>query len=130
MKTLFLLFSHSLTSEQKQDAQDSLGVSEFVSLPVELQQMFSNVPPELEELDEYLDPIINWINDNAYDESDYILIQGDYGATVTLNKYMTGRGTFATPIYATTERKSVDTVQDDGSIVTQRIFKHKRFRKY
>ena len=130
MKTLFLLFSHSLTSEQKQDAQDSLGVSEFVSLPVELQQMFSNVPPELEELDDYLDPIIDWINDNAFNESDYILIQGDYGATVSLNKYLSYRGSFATPIYATTERKSVDTVQEDGSIATQRIFKHKRFRKY
>ena len=130
MKTLFLLFSHSLTSEQKQDAQDSLGVSEFVSLPVELQQMFSNVPPELEELDDYLDPIINWINDNAFYEDDYILIQGDYGATYSLVKYMIYRGSFATPIYATTERKSVDTVQDDGSIVTTRVFKHKRFRKY
>ena len=130
MKTLFLLFSHSLTEDQKQDAQDSLGVSEFVSLPVELQQMFSNVPPELEELDDYLDPIIDWINDNAYDESDYILIQGDYGATYSLIKYMNYRGTFATPIYATTERKWVDTVQDDGGILTLRIFKHKRFRKY
>ena len=61
MKTLFLLFSHSLTEDQKQDAQDSLGVSEFVSLPAELQQMFSNVPPELEELDDFLDPIVDWI---------------------------------------------------------------------
>jgi len=130
MKTLFLLFSHSLTEDQKQDAQDSLGVSEFVSLPVELQQIFSNVPPELEELDEYLDPIINWINDNAFYESDYILIQGDYGATYSLVKYMTSRGTFATPIYATTERKWVDTLQEDGGTLTLRIFKHKRFRKY
>ena len=130
MKKLFLLFSHSLTEEQKQDAQDALGVSEFVSLPDDLQALFSNVPPELEELDDFLDPIVDWINDNAFYESDYILIQGDYGATYSLVKYMTGRGTFATPIYATTERKSVDTVQEDGSIATQRIFKHKRFRKY
>jgi hypothetical protein len=130
MKTLFLLFSHSLTEDQKQDAQDSLGVSEFVSLPDDLQKLFSNVPPELEELDEYLDPIINWIDNHAYDESDYILIQGDYGATVSLNKYLSYRESFATPIYATTERMSVDTIQEDGSIVTTRVFKHKRFRKY
>jgi len=128
MKTLFLLFSHSLTSEQKQDAQDSLGVSEFVSLPVELQQMFSNVPPELEELDDYLRPIINWLDCNS-DEDDYTLIQGDYGATYSLVSHYK-KLQYTTPVYATTERKSVDTIQDDGSIVTTRVFKHKRFRKY
>jgi len=129
MKTLFLLFSHSLTREQQQDAQDSLGVSEFVSLPVELQQVFSNIPPELEDLDEYLKPIVNWIKQNCSNQKNYILIQGDFGATYSLVSHCKELN-YAKPVYATTERKSVDTVQDDGSIATQRIFKHKRFREY
>jgi hypothetical protein len=50
---MFLFFSHTLTDEQIDDAK-SMGVIEFVKLSQDLQERFSNVPPELESLDEYV----------------------------------------------------------------------------
>lgn len=129
MKNLFLLFSHHITEEQFQDARQSLGITDFIRLPEDLQKRFSNVPADLETIDEYLQPILDWIDEYCASHKDYILIQGDFGATYFLVDYCKKRN-YATPIYATTERKSVEEVQEDGSIKTQRIFKHKRFRLY
>ncbi len=129
MPKLFLLFSHYVTEEQFQDAQKTLQITDFVSLPKELQEIFSNVPADLETIDDYLQPILSWINEHCTDKNDYILVQGDFGATYFLVDYCK-KNNYAIPIYATTERKSVEEVQTDGSIKTQRIFKHKRFRFY
>ncbi len=127
MPTLYLLFSHSLTPDQVEDAQQSLGVNRLISLPADLQQLFSNVPPDLLSLEEYLQTISTWLSEQVQ-AGDYVLVQGDFGATYSLVNYCKQIG--AVPIYATTERKSIDTTQPDGSIVTQRVFKHKIFRMY
>ncbi len=127
MPTLYLLFSHSLTEEQKQDAQKNLGVDAFVSLPEELQQLFSNVPPNLKELKTYLKPIKKWMEKHIQPQ-DFVLIQGDFGVTYKLVRYC--KKLEATAVYATTERKSVDETQADGSVVTKRVFKHCLFRVY
>ncbi len=127
MPTLYLLFSHSLTPDQVEDAGVSLGVSQIVGLPDNLQKQFSNVPPDLEALQEYLQPIQSWLTENAK-QGDFALVQGDFGATYSLVNHCKQIG--AIPIYATTERQSIDAKQADGSVVTQRVFKHKIFRKY
>jgi len=57
MKKLFLLFSHTLTATQEQDAKESMGIEAFVKLPDELQKLWSNIPPDLTTLDEYLEPL-------------------------------------------------------------------------
>lgn len=127
MKNFFLLFSHTLTPDQVEDAKQSLGVSSIVSLPADLQQLFSNVPSDLHSIEEYLLPIKKWLTDNVA-QADYVLIQGDFGATYSLVSHAGQIG--AVPIYATTERKSVEVMQPDGTVLTQRVFKHKIFRKY
>jgi len=127
MTNLFLLFSHSLTPDQVEDAKQSLGVSNFVSLPADLQERFSNVPADLKSLTEYLQPICKWLSEQVR-AGDYVLVQGDFGATYSLVNHCKLIG--AVPVYATTERKSIDITQPDGSVVTQRIFKHKIFRRY
>ncbi len=129
MPKLFLLFSHYITDEQFEDAKKTLNITEFISLPKDLQERFSNVPADLETIDDYLQPILDWIDEHCTSSDDYILIQGDFGATYFLVDYCKKRN-YAIPMYATTERKSIEEVQEDGSIKTQRIFKHKRFRMY
>jgi hypothetical protein len=129
MVKLYLLFSHYITDEQYKDARQFLGITDFVSLPKDLQQRFSNVPADLEAIDAYLQPVLNWIDEHCTNQNDYILIQGDFGATYFLVDYCKNRN-YAIPMYATTERKSIEEIQEDGSIKTQRIFKHKRFRFY
>jgi hypothetical protein len=75
MKTMFLLFSHELSDDQINDAKEKLGVDEFHYLPERLQDMWSNIPPELDDILMYLDPIKEYI-DFEHRKNDYILIQG------------------------------------------------------
>jgi hypothetical protein len=128
MPTLYLLFSHHITPEQQADAEASLGVNRLEALPADLQALFSNVPPDLESLYEYLQPIRQWLAERVQAD-DFVLIQGDFGVTVSLVHYCIANR-LGTPVYATTQRQSVDTVQPDGSVVTQRVFRHCRFRRY
>lgn len=126
MPTLFLLFSHTLTDEQRDDARRSLGVIGFVSLPEPLQTRWSNVPAELESLNEYAVPILAWLSQEAQ-PGDYVLAQGDYGLTFLTAAWGLQHG--LVPVYATTIRDVVETRMPDGRVEVQRVFKHVRFRK-
>jgi len=128
MKTLHLLFSHHLTELQKKDAYDNLGISEIKYLPEHLQAVWSNVPPTPDlQVKEHLKPILEYLANTAQNQ-DVVLVQGDFGATYETVTFCKNIG--LTPVYATTERKSVEKQNPDGTITTQRIFQHIHFRKY
>ncbi|MFW6308045.1 MAG: CRISPR-associated protein Csx20, partial [Campylobacterales bacterium] len=78
MTSMFLLFSHSLTDEQIEDAKNSLGVDEFISLPDSLQQAWSSVPPELDGVREYAEAFYEFLSRRAM-KGDFVLISGDFG---------------------------------------------------
>jgi len=123
---MLLLFSHRLTDRQRQEAEERFGVSEFIDLPDYLVHQWSNIPPELDDLKDYLIPIKEWVyvNGNA---GDYALVQGDYGATAELVEYCRALG--ITPVYASSRRKAVE--KTDGEKVTiTREFEHVKFRLY
>ena len=126
MSHLFLLFSHQLTLDQTEDAQRSLGVSltDIHYLPKELQQIFSNIPPELDMLNDYLSPIRNWLCQQSK-PNDWILVQGDFGAVVHLVAF--SKSCKLIPIYSTTQR----VVTFEATTGEKRsYFKHVKFRKY
>jgi hypothetical protein len=128
MKNLFLIFSHTLTPEQIADAKHSLGVANFVSLPENLKTLWGNVPPEADvDFATYLQPIKDFLAQNA-NSNDFVLVQGDFGATFHLVNHCKQVG--YVPAYATTERVAVEQTQADGSVVLQKVFKHKAFRRY
>jgi len=122
---LFLFFSHTLTQEQINDAKN-LGIDEFISLPKDLQYLWSNVPPELEDIEEYAKPFYEFLNINAR-KGDYVLVQGDFGLSCRLVNYSKQKGLI--PVYATTKRKVIET-EKDGKIVKISEFKHVQFRRY
>ncbi|WP_456374209.1 CRISPR-associated protein Csx20 [Methanocaldococcus sp.] len=126
MPKMFLLFSHNLTNDQIKDAKENLKVDKFIYLPKELQNIWSNIPPEIEDITDYLKPIKEFLKNNAND-GDYVLIQGDFGATYNMVNYAFENNLI--PIYATTKRV-VKEVIEDGKVITIREFKHCRFRKY
>ncbi len=126
MPKMFLLFSHNLTNDQIKDAKENLKVNKFIYLPKELQNIWSNIPPEVEDITDYLKPIKEFLKNNAND-GDYVLIQGDFGATYNMVNYAFENNLI--PIYATTKRV-VKEVIEDGKVITIREFKHCRFRKY
>jgi len=125
MKRMFLLFSHKLTEEQEKDAKKSFGVDEFIYLPQNLQEIWSNIPPEIEDIKPLLEDIKQFLRDNAK-TGDIVLIQGDFGAVVEIVEFVRF---WLLPVYATTKRV-VKEIEKDGKIVKVSEFKHVRFRKY
>jgi len=123
---LFLVFSHSLTQKQEEDAKKSLKVDEFVSLPQELQKIFSNIPPEEKDISKYIFPIKEFLKKESQ-KGDYVLIQGDFGAVVDLVNFSKSIGLI--PIYSTTKRESIEKIIDN-KVIKQSVFKHILFRRY
>jgi hypothetical protein len=122
---MFLFFSHTLTGEQVDDAK-GLGVDDFVKLSQDLQERFSNVPPELERLDEYVRPFEEFLSKEAK-EGDLVLIQGDFGVVYHLVNFAKEKGLVT--VYATTKRV-VKEIEKDSKKVKISEFKHIRFREY
>lgn len=126
-KNLILVFSHEISIEQKDDAVREFGITDFIAMPNEIKQLWGNIPPQLEGLKEYVCKIEEWLLKVAK-TGDYILIQGDYGATFILVQFSFENG--FVPVYATTKRKAIEKLFDNGEVRIERVFKHVRFRKY
>jgi len=126
MKQLFLLFSHTLTPSQELDAKESLGVTDFVALPKELQHLWSNVPPSLEVLSDYLAPIKEYIR-NESKEGDVVLIQGDFGGCYEMVNYV--KSLRLTAVSSTTKRDVVEKTVN-GKVEKFSRFEHVIFRLY
>jgi hypothetical protein len=126
MKKLFLLFSHTLTATQKADAKVMFEVEQFVTLPTELQNLWSNVPATLEEVSGYLEPLTNYLKENT-EQGDLVLVQGDFGATYHMVNVVKSLG--LTAFHATTKRNAVEKMVDNKMVKTS-VFEHVRFRAY
>ncbi|NLK93087.1 MAG: hypothetical protein GX273_08150 [Bacteroidales bacterium] len=121
-----MLFSHTLTKEQEKEAYASLGVGNIYCLPAELRDLWSQVPPQLPQVADYVQPIKVWLT-NRIKQGDYLLIQGDFGATFLMVKWAFSQK--CKPLYATTKREVVESYSDEEVHIT-RTFKHIRFRFY
>ena len=126
MKKMFLLFSHKLTPKQIDDAKKNLNIDEFIPLPNTLQQLWSNIPPEIDTLKKQLKPIKKFLKKSAK-KGDYILIQGDFGAVYNMVNFAKKLNTVA--LYATTKREFSEKVVD-GKVIKTSIFSHILFREY
>ena len=129
MKTMFILMSHVLTEDQMNDAQRNHGVTDFMYLPKELQEKFSNVPPELESLTEYISPFLTFVKNNAK-EGDMVCIQGEMGVVVSIVTELRVYLPSVQCVYATTQRVMEEVKNNDGSVTKVSVFKHVRFRLY
>ena len=126
-KKLFLIFSHKLTDKQREDAKNNLDVEEFIYLPEDLQKIWTNLSPELDDLGAALEEIKSWISKTSSKE-DYILVQGDFGATYEMVSFC--KGLDLKVIYSTTKRQAHETLRDDGKVQISHLFEHIKFRKY
>ncbi len=123
---MLILFNHSLTEAQRGDAEKTLSVSAFVEPPPELRAIWSQLPPDTPTLAPVLAPIFQWLEREAR-PGDYLLVQGDFGATFLMAQYALAHG--IVPLYATTRREARE--EKDGETVrTTHIFSHVRFRNY
>ena len=72
-------------------------------------------------------PLKLWVEKTA-SVQDYILVQGDFGATYLMVNHAFKNG--FVPIYATSVRKASEFLQKDGSIKMEHVFRFVRFREY
>lgn len=126
MSKMLLLFSHKLTQSQKEDAINSLKINDFVYLPDDLQELWSNIPADLTNLNNFLMPIKEYIKNNAK-VNDIILTQGDFGAVYEMVNFTKNLGLI--PVYSTTKRE-IKTENFDGKVVKSSVFEHIKFRKF
>ena len=124
---LIVLFNHTLTNAQRADARQSLGADEILEPPPAVKRLWAEIPPEIEGLDEYLAPVSAWLTGSAV-PGDYVLIQGDFGATCLLVRFTVEMG--LKPVYSTTRREATETLQPDGTVELTHRFGHVRFRRY
>lgn len=120
---IILFFSHNLNEDQVNDAKLNLKVDKFIKLDLNLQALFSNVSPEITNLNDFSKPFLEFLDKTAK-KGDYALIQGDFGLCYILISYCFKIG--VVPIYSTTRRDV--RVDKDGIKVS--AFKHVRFREY
>ncbi len=127
MAKLLVIFNHTLTADQEADAHRSLGVTEIVHPPPALSNLWANIPPEPECIDGLLEPLLGRLEENGTVE-DYVLIQGEFGATCLLVRHVDGLGMI--PVYSTTSRKAFEEVLDNNEVRVSHRFRHVRFRRY
>jgi hypothetical protein len=126
-KVLLLLFNHTITDLQAKDARESLGVQKIIEMPHDIKAIWSNIPPDMESLCDYLEPVKTWLAMSAH-PGDYVLIQGDFGATYLAVRFAFKQGLI--PVYSTTHRKAEEEPQPEGSIRLVHRFRHCMFRLY
>lgn len=126
-KNLFLLFSHKLTHSQKSELELDFGICEFLYLPNSLQELWSNIPPRVENLNSILKPFKNLIKIEL-NPGDFVLVQGDFGATHIMVNWCNEHQFI--PLYSTTLRHHQEQELPDGSLKIIKTYKHCRFRKF
>jgi hypothetical protein len=126
MKKMFLLFSHKLTEIQEEDARKSLQIQEFLYLPDELQHLWSNIPPNITNLNKYLRPLERFVLENA-NIHDYLLVQGDFGGVYNMVNFSKSNNLI--PVHSTTTR-NVQEKTVNGKVEKFSVFEHIIFREY
>ncbi|MGC8771100.1 MAG: CRISPR-associated protein Csx20 [Brevinematia bacterium] len=127
MPKLLVLLNHTLTDEQITEAKEKLKVTEFVEPPIRQKNIWAQMPSDENRHNLFTEEIIRWIKENAA-KGDFILVQGEFGATFTIVDFCLKNG--FVPIYATSERKAEEVRNPDGSVEKRIVFKHMGFRKY
>ncbi|MFO7884665.1 MAG: CRISPR-associated protein Csx20 [Desulfobacteraceae bacterium] len=127
IRKLFLIFNHEITEKQLMEAEKDLGVTAIIEMPRELKEIWKQIPAEDEHIAGYLEPVKKWVLSHA-GKKDFILIQGDFGATYLMVDFAFSHGLI--PVYSTTARQAAEFRQPDGSLKTEHVFQHRIFRKY
>ena len=132
-KQVFVLISHQLLPEQKQELQNRFGnnsngtttIIELRYLPENLQQIWSNVLYDdkyYTNLNEIIDYVFSILN-----KGDYVIVQGNWGYTYKLIEEAKKHNII--PLYAFSVRDSSEEIIN-GEVVKTTTFRHQCFVEY
>ena len=125
--SLLLLLNHALTKPQEQDAKSSLQINQIIEPPKNIRELWRQVPPDIPSIAGYLQPIKKWLSESGK-PGDFILVQGDFGATYIMVSHAFEYGLI--PVYTTTFREAEERNKEDGMVEMTHRFRHQRFRRY
>ncbi len=125
-KWMFLLFSHTLTPLQIKDAKESLKIEKFIYLPRELQKIWSSISPDVEDIRDLLEPIKVFLKQNSK-KNDFVLIQGDFGATFYMVSF--AKEIDLISVYSTNKRVAKE-IKKGNKLIKISEFEHTIYRKY
>lgn len=124
---LIVLLNHDLSQNQKEGARFELGVSNIKYMSNENRELWSKIDPTLLTLSDLIEPLLFELQ-MISKEKDYVLVQGDFGATYMVVSFCKLNGLI--PIYSTTKRISEDILLKNGRVKTRKIFRHVMYRVY
>ncbi|MCX7679140.1 MAG: CRISPR-associated protein Csx20 [Spirochaetes bacterium] len=127
MPALYFVFNHSILPSQKEDAKKTLHVDQIYELPQELKELWAQIPPEIDDITPHLAPIVEWL-ERKTSPGDYVLVQGDFGATYYVVRWAAKHGRI--PVYSTSQRIYESKIDENGTVVNVHRFAHVRFRTY
>ncbi len=129
-KTLFVAFSHTLTTSQIEDAKISLGVTNIVMLKdvdAELQKQISaiNANATTQEVKTLATKVVDYAVEAG---ADYALLTGEPTLTIHMNMIAYSRDGIEC-VMSTTERGlDSEVLQPDGTVRKVQNFKHVQWR--
>lgn len=126
MRICLVVFNHNQLTDEQISALKFIDCQKAVYLSDELNSVWKNINPATDKI-ESLKNIEDFILKNT-NQHDYVLIQGEFGATYKMVNFCFEQGRI--PVYATSKRESVEERQSDGSVVKKSVFKFVRFREY
>ena len=126
MPRMILLFSHNLSNTQRVEAEQKFSIEEFISLPKKLQNIWSNIPADVESIVDFSEPIKTFLQQST-SQGDIILVQGDFGMVYNIVNFC--KENKLIPIYATTIRDSIE-YEENNKMIKKSIFTFRRFREY
>lgn len=126
MNVLFNVTNHAITEDQFADAKKSLGVREVEELPDDLARLWSAVPPQIDSVEDYVRPIIDWLMARCTVD-DVIWVQGEWGSVLAVLDEFRSSGVRC--VYSTTKRVAEE-VQSTQGIQMMHLIKHVRFRDF
>ncbi|PIE66304.1 MAG: hypothetical protein CSA26_01285 [Desulfobacterales bacterium] len=126
MSKLRVLFNHTLTPAQQEEAHCRLGVTKIIHPPAEVSNLWCNLPADVPMLQEILSPVLDWLDNGS--KGDFVLIQGDFGACYFCVQYSFRLG--MQPIYSTTKRKTTEKCISENKVHLAHHFQHVTFRQY
>lgn len=127
MRTAAVLLSHALTDAQVEDLRRNWSAEIVKTLPEELQRRWSNVPPDGPFPVGWLAPLIAWLEAETA-EDDVVVVQGEPGCVYYVVNWCFRHRRL--PLYAATAREAQEERRPDGTVITQRVFRHRGFRAY
>ena len=104
-----------------------MGNHRVIYPPDRVRKIWETISPYDDAVPDQLAEVLEWLNRISV-KDDCVLVQGEFGAVFYLVEYCFFKR--LRPIYATTERRSVEKVLDDGSVEQKHLFKHVRYRSY